>query len=89
MNTKTFRCRCGKTIKESEACWFHIGDGNMARECEACAKSIEGAIADHAASQARWEQDFGDRPVYDYDTGKKVADTASEYLKSKKEKSVK
>lgn len=37
------------------------------------------AMQQHAASGAAWERDFGDRPVVNYDTGEKVAETAREY----------
>ena len=47
-------------------------------------KMLRQAMEQHAASGAAWDRDFGDRPVYDYNTFKKIANKASDYRKKQK-----
>lgn len=47
------------------------------------AESVALGMRLHAESQARWLEDFGDRPVVDYDTGRDLG-TAREYLGRRK-----
>lgn len=75
----TFTCeRCGQERPAADRRYFYVEFVALGsfRQCE---EGLARAMAQHAASGQAWERDFGGRPVYNYDTGEKIADTASEY----------
>ncbi len=86
-SVKKFKCRCGKVVSDSEKVAYQAGgypDFFTGYECRECHDGIARAIQAHAESGARWEKDFGDRPVVDYDNGcKPLGMTAKQYRKSK------